>query len=158
MIFKKDSVFKNIFIACSIVLLHVILLAGIGIAVILFGGIYTYLPWVMGLMLLLAAASVWFIYRKIKDNSSDIRKILSLPEFQNRTIEIKLLGGLTSFKIEPDIRQFPKMDSSSSQTRQLFYDNTHHIETRILELNALFEKKLITEEEFKTAKHDILQG
>lgn len=159
MILKKDSILQNILIACCILLLHIILLAGVGVTIILFGGVYTYLPWVMGLIAIFGAGSVWFFHRRIKSSSSDIRKILSLPEFQNRTIEIKLLGGLTSLKIEPDTRQIPKIDhSASNQTRQLFYDSTHHIETRILELNTLFEKDLISKEEFKNAKHEILQG
>ncbi|MBU1196409.1 MAG: SHOCT domain-containing protein [Proteobacteria bacterium] len=158
MIFKKDSVVQNIFIAGSIILLHILLLAAVGMAVLLFGGVYTYLPWVMGLIAVLAAGSVWLFFRRLKSNSPDIQKILSRPEFQNRTIEIKLLGGLASFKIEPDSRQAPEISHTSGQTRQLIYDNTHRIETRILELNTLFEKKLITEEEFKAAKHELLQG
>lgn len=156
--FKKDSVLQNIFIAGSIILLHILLLAGVGMAVLLFSGVYTYLPWVMGLIAILAAGSLLFFFRRLKNNSSDIRKILSRPEFQDKTIEIKLLGGLASFKIEPDSRQAREISHASSQTRQLIYDNTHRIETKILELNTLFEKKLITEEEFKAAKHELLQG
>ncbi|MCW8801016.1 MAG: SHOCT domain-containing protein, partial [Desulfobacter sp.] len=90
----KDGLFKNIFAAYFILLLHVFLLAGIGLTVILFKGIYHYLPWIMGGIAIMVLAIAWLIYHRVRATSSSLSEVLGLPEFQDRAVEIRLLGGL----------------------------------------------------------------
>ncbi len=163
MIFKKrdkEGLFRNIFIAYFILLLHVLLLAGIGVSVILFRGVYHYLPWIMGGIGILVLSIAWIFYRRMNTNSADIKDILAMPEFRGRTVEMKLLGGLASFKIKSNENQQMRLghNMASYSDNALIEDKIRQTEHKILELTALFEKELITKEEFKKAKQNILQG
>jgi len=155
----KEGVFKSLFAAYFVILLHVFLLAGTGLTVVLFRGVYNYLPWIMGGLSLMVLALFWIFYTKMKKNSSDIKDILSFPEFRDRNIEISLLGGLASFKIEgrknelpllgesfpPDSPDIPRLEGDSGST-----------DKRISDLTALYNKNLITRDEFNMAIKNVL--
>lgn len=160
----KDGLFKNIFTAYSILLVHILLLAGAGVAVVLFKGVYHYLPWIMGCIGLLALVAVFVFYRRLTRNSSDIGSFLSTPGLEDRTIEVKFIGGLASFKIspkengQPRLGQNPAISPDSNRLVGTAHDMTDMTEQKILKLTSLFEKDLITKEEFEKAKQKILQG
>ncbi len=157
---EKNGLFRNIFVAYFIVLLHVILLAGTGVTILLFKGVYHYLPWIMAGLGILILTIAWIFYRRMKTNTSDIRSVLAMPEFRDRTVEVKIMGGLASFKIDAaqnntmQIAQNPETMSD----KFLIDHDIDNIEQKILKLTALFEKDLITAEEFEKAKQNILQG
>jgi len=166
MIFKKKNknnndagLFKGIFTASLILLLHVVLLAFIGVIVLLFKGMYQYLPWVMIGFAILAVAVSWIIYERIKKNSSDIKDILSMPEFQDRNVDIKLLGGMASFKITPEKNHQALIEhhGSNSQEELMIENSTSSTERKILALKKLYKKKVITKKEFQKAKQDLLK-
>lgn len=163
MIFKnkdKDGLFRNIFIAYFILLLHVFLLAGIGVSVVLFRGVYHYLPWIMGGIGILVLLIAWIFYRRMSRSSSDIKQVLSMPEFQKRTVEVRLLGGLASFKIkapETGHMQIEHQPSSDSNTF-IIESDIKETEQKIIRLSTLYEKDLISKEDFEKAKQNIIQG
>lgn len=157
----KEGLFKNIFTAYAILLLHLVFLAGAGVTVVLFKGVYHYLPWIMACIGLIALAGAFVFYRRLKSNSSDIGNFLSRPGLEDRTIEVKLIGGLASFRISP------KENGQLSPDKKAALPTTVHLlsetavdmtEQKIMKLIILFEKNLITEEEFEKAKQKILQG
>ena len=156
----KDGLFKNIFAAYFILLLHVFLLAGIGLTVILFKGIYHYLPWIMGGIAILVLAIAWLIYHRVRETSSSLSEVLGLPEFQDRAVEIRLLGGLASFEIKA--KEHPVLPNAISRSPyaddRLIESAADRAERKLLELNGLYEKDLITREEFERARQSIIQG
>ena len=156
----KDGLFKNICIAYFILLLHVLLLAGTGVTIILFRGVYHYLPWIMAGLGISVIVLAFIFYRRMKNSTSDIRSILALPEFRDRTVEIKLLGGFASFKISGRDNSHLRISHQPVHTepRSLIEHDISQIEGKILKLTALYEKDLITKEEFDKAKQNILQG
>ena len=156
----KDGLFRSIFTAYFILLLHVFLLAGVGVSIVLFRGVYRYLPWIMGSIGILVLVIAWVLYRRMKNSSTDIKDILSMPEFQDRTVEIKLIGGLASFKIAAKETHPLRIDHHplAHPDNPLLEDTIHRTERKILELTALFRKDLITQEEFEKAKRNIIQG
>lgn len=156
----KSQLLKNIFSAYLILILHVGLLAGVGIIIIIFKGLYQYLPWVIAGSGIVVVFMAWFFYTRVKQSSSTIKEILSMPQFQNSTTEIKLLGGLASFKLEPKERNQVLLEYDGNQSRHppLLESDIIRTEQKILKLSALFEKGVITREEFQKAKQDILQG
>jgi len=156
----KDGLFKSIFTAYFILLAHVVLLAGIGVSVVLFKGVYHYLPWIMACIGILVLAITWLFYRKMRESSSDIKDILLTPEFRDRTVEVRLLGGLASFKItaKPNQQNLIGHHFSAASDRLLIENDVNKIEQKIFKLTALFEKDLITREEFDKAKQNIIQG
>ena len=156
----KDGLFKSIFTAYFILLAHVILLAGIGVTVVLFKGVYHYLPWIMGCIGILVLAIAWIFYRRMRESSSDIKDILLMPEFRDRTVEIRLLGGLASFKITAKTNQQTLIDPhlSTASDRLLIENDINKTEQKIFKLTALYEKDLISREEFDRARQNIIQG
>ncbi|MEH0020537.1 MAG: SHOCT domain-containing protein [Desulfobacter sp.] len=160
----KEGLFKSIFTAYFILLLHVFLLAGVGLTVVLFKGVYHYLPWIMAGIGILVLAIAWIIYRRMRESSSSLREVLGTPEFQDRAVEVKLLGGLASFKIkakEPQALLPEHPDSqiyTDSRDTRLIESSVERAERKMLEINTLYEKNLITREEFETARQTIIQG
>jgi len=156
----KDGLFKNIFVAYFILLLHVFLLAGIGLTVVLFKGVYHYLPWVMTGIAVLVLSIVWFIYHRMRETSSSLSQVLGTPEFQDRAVEIRLLGGLASFEIKArEQHRLPNHTSLAPYADTRLIENTgDRAERRLLELNGLYDKALITKEEFEKARQNIIQG
>lgn len=153
----KDGLFKSIFTAYFILLLHVFLLAGVGLTVVLFKGVYHYLPWIMAGIGILVLSIAWIFYRRMRKSSTQLRDILSVPEFRDRTVEVRLLGGLASFTVKA--RENPALlsDHDPGQAR-LIETSVVRTERKMLELNTLYEKNLISREEFEKAKQDLLQG
>lgn len=155
----KDGVFKSLFAAYFVILLHVFLLAGTGITVILFRGVYNYLPWIMGGIAVLVLLLFWFFYTRMKKSSRDLKDILSVPEFRGRAVEVKLLGGFATFSIGES-----RKDSTPMIGHDGFYDGgqlklaapQEGLEHRLAELARLYEEGLVTQEEFEVAKKRIL--
>ncbi len=155
----KEGVFKSLFAAYFVILLHIFLLAGTGVTVVLFKGVYNYLPWIMGGLSIMIIGLFWIFYTKMKKSSNDIKDILSFPEFRNRNIEISLFGGLASFKIEGGNNTLPLIgqDFSPEAADILRLENPHNLTAkRISDLADLYDRDLITKEEFDMAKKDIL--
>lgn len=155
----KEGVFKSLFAAYFVLLLHVFLLAGTGITVVLFKGVYHYLPWIMGGLAGLVLILFWIFYLRMKKSSSELRDVLSFPEFRDREVDIRLLGGLASFKIKGRDDHHTLIGHGShpgpGQMLQL-EDPEKRIERRIRELASLYESNLITLEEYNSAKQRIL--
>jgi len=157
----KEGLFKSIFTAYFILLLHVFLLAGVGLSVVLFKGVYHYLPYIMAGLAILVLSVAWIIYRRMRENTTDLRDVLSAPEFQDRTVEVKLLGGLASFKIKAKENNGLLLEHSSSTSysdTRLIENSANKAERKMLELNTLYARELITKEEFETARQNIIQG
>lgn len=155
----KEGLFKNIFIGYFILLLHVLLLAGIGLFVVFIKGVFTFLPWIMGGTVLLLLVIAWLFYRRMQKNSSQIRDMLSNAHMQDRNIEVHLLGGLAAFKINAKQHSDLLPDSPGGNGNiRLIETDTDRAERRMHQLDDLYEKNLITKEEFEQARQTIIQG
>jgi len=158
----KDGLFKNIFVAYFILLLHVFLLAGVGLTVVLFKGVYHYLPWIMAGIAILVLGIAWIIYRRMRTTSSSLSEVLGAPEFQDRAVEVRLLGGLASFEIkakqQPSGPLLEQAEDSLYPNAKLIESAVDQTERKMLQLNTLYEKNLISREEFEAAREKIIQG
>jgi hypothetical protein len=156
----KEGLFKSIFTAYFILLLHVFLLAGVGLSVVLFKGVYHYLPYIMAGLAILVLSVAWIVYRRMRENAVDLKEVLATPQFQDRTVEVKLLGGLASFKIKAKENHTLLLGNTSPPygNPQLIENSVDQAERKMLELATLYERDLITKEEFETARQNIIQG
>jgi hypothetical protein len=85
---------------------------------------------------------------------------MSMPQFQDRSVEIKLLGGLASFKMgEPNGTCLP-LDHQIEHTRSkmLIEAKSGQTEVNLNTLTTLYEQDLISKEEFELAKQRLIQG
>jgi hypothetical protein len=145
------ELFKGVLLAHLIIGLHVGVIALIGLLVIFFGGIARYWGWILLGGLTAAGLFGVFLYHKVKSRGRDIyRDIRSAPVMPGGTLEVSLLGGLASVKFSkpadtpalPPAAALPALleDSATLRIRELG------------NLARMYEKDLITREEFERAK------
>ena len=89
-----DGVFKSIMAAYAILILHVLLIAGMGLMVIFFRGIIQYMIWIFLGGALLLLGSGYYFYRKMKAEGKTLRETLQSPMLNGRAVEISFLGEL----------------------------------------------------------------
>ena len=125
--------------------------------VIFFRGVTEYMIWILlgatGLFIL----SGLVIYRRIKSKGKKMfHDIENSSLFKGRSFEVSFLAGLASLKFgRSDDRK--TIENHSSEVKfQLEDPETARIR-ELSELARMYEKKLITSEEFKRAKDQILK-
>jgi len=151
--FDSGNVIKSIFLAYFILLFHVGLLALIGILVLFFGGIAQYMVWILLGGGALMGGTVYYVFRHFKKNSVSITKILSMPEFRGKNLEMNFLGGLASFKISDTSEPRPQLQSGQPR---LYLEDPETVRIReLMELARLLEKDLITPDEYYRAKREL---
>lgn len=156
---QKEGLFRSIFTAHIIVLLHILILAGVGLMVVLFKGVYLYLPWIMGGIGIFILLTAWFIYRQVRSGSSDIHQILSMPQFKDRNVEIKIIGGLATLKMGPASKNdVIQLENRETNNAMLLEEKSRRTEDKLAMLLQLYEKKLISEKDFERAKQEIIHG
>lgn len=94
------ELFRGIMLAHLILLLHVLLLVCMGGLVIFFQGVINYMPLFLIGGLLLVSGMFFYIFRRLKAEGKSLRDIINSPIFSGKSVEINLLGGLASIKID----------------------------------------------------------
>lgn len=155
---NREGLFKSIMLAYTILVLHVFLLAGLGLLVLFFGGVAQYMFWIFMAGMAIVALSAYLFYRRLRREGRSLREALRSPMFQGRSVEISLLGGMASVRLgAPDDRQQPAVLDNQAPSLQLEDPETTRIRD-IAALAQLLEKNLITPEEFDAAKAKLLGG
>ncbi len=155
---KDESLFKAVLITHLILFLHVLLIVGIVLMVIFFRGITRHTLWIIlgaaVFFMLLAFIIIRFIKYKGK---KVLRDIENSTLYQDRGVEVSFLGGLMSLKLgQPD--GLKAIENGSSGT-QLQLEDPETIRIRDLaDLARMYEKKLITYEEYIKTKNKIMKS
>jgi len=161
MIFNKkkeqDGVLKSVFIAYFILVLHVVLLVGMGLMVIFFRAIVNYIAWIFAGGSILIIIAGYLFYRRMKKEKKSLKEMLALPAFQGRSVEVSLLGGFASLKLgKPE--NVPLIEDNS-------FENLHQLEDPAVirikelgELSRLLDKGLITRDEYNKAKQELFNS
>jgi hypothetical protein len=156
---ETTALVSSLFLASSVLIFHVVLLAAMGLLVIFFSGIVNYIFWIFLGSCALIGGGVYFFFRYMKKNGGrELYQLLSLPELKGKNLEVKLLGGLASLKIADGDDKTPAIDVHQAlSSRQL--EDPRSIRLRELtELSRLLEKNLITAEEYDQAKKSFFQN
>jgi hypothetical protein len=150
----------SLLFAFAILLFHVLLLAAIGLLVFIFRGIVNYFAWILLGGGLLTAAGLYLLFRYTKKEKSAIAQLLGLPEFKDRRVEVNILGGLASFKIDGEKKQpLALEDQSLTESDICRLEDPGHMKIQDLsELARLLEKELITPDEYERAKSSLLDS
>ena len=149
---ENNGVIKSIFIAYFILLLHILLLAGLGVLIIFFRGIVNYMLWIFLAGTGIIIFSAYRFYRKMKKEGKTLKEMLNSPLFRGREVEISLLGGLASLKVGKPHNLF--LENYQGDVKQLEDPDTMRLK-ELNELVRLFENNLITLEEYNQAKKQI---
>jgi hypothetical protein len=135
---KKENefpgLFRGIMLGHLILLLHVLLLGGVGILVIFFHGLLTYLPLILISGLVLASAGAYCLFRWMKARGRRLQDIMNSPALSGKSVEISLLGGFASIKLNSsgNDRTLPAIESD--ERAPLMVDKQ---QARIIELPEL---------------------
>jgi hypothetical protein len=95
-----SGLFRGVMIGHLILLMHVLLLGFIGVLVVFFNGLMTYLPLILILGLVLACAGAYFLFRWMKARGKRLQDIMKSSALSGKSVEISLLGGVASIKID----------------------------------------------------------
>ncbi|CAN2039095.1 SHOCT domain-containing protein [Candidatus Magnetomoraceae bacterium gMMP-15] len=153
---QGKSIIGAVFLAYFILILHGILVLILGVCVVFFKGIVTYMFWIfiggIGLVIL----SGYFFYTRIKKSSEKIRDILNDPNLRGRSLELSFFGGAASLKLGQPHGGLPSLDYNITESvPQLESPETTRVR-ELAELAGLLKNNLITPEEYKELKQDIL--
>ena len=147
-----ENIFKGVLLAHFVLFLHVVLILGLGACLFFFGGVITYLPWVLALggVIIVGSAYLWWKY--MKKRGRKLKEILKDPLFQGRTIEVSLLGGLASVRLgysnEP-------VTLPHERPKELPDPSIDHAK-RLADLARLLKEDLITIDEYLDAKKGLM--
>jgi len=154
---QGDNLFKAVIMTHIILFLHLLIIAGLVLMVIFLRDVTQYVLWVFlgatGLFML----SGLFIYRRVKSKGKKMfHDIENSSLFQGRSFEVSFLRGLASLKFgQPD--DLKAIENPSSEEKfQLEDPETVRIR-ELTELARIYEKNLITSEEYNRAKNQILK-
>ena len=152
---QNKGLFNGVFIGYLVLLLHILLILGLGVAVVLIKGIYDFRWFIFAGGIVLVGGSGYLFYRKIKESNRSLREAMNDPALRDRTLEISLFGGMASVKLG-HINEQPQLIASETvnEIRQLEAPRSHVQE--LGDLAKMLEDKLITREEFERLKKEIV--
>jgi len=152
-----DGLMKSVMMAYLILVLHVVLLMGLGVLVFFFRGIIHYMPWIVLFGAAAILASGYWFYRRMKAEGRSLRDTLNSPLFRNKTVEVSLLGGLAQFRVGHSNDPPLLGGGRSDNTRQLEWSGESQVQ-ELTELARLLQNGLITPDEYEQAKQKIFRS
>lgn len=154
---KGQGLFTGVLTAYLILILHVLLVAAMGLVVLFFRGVVNYLPWIFAGAALIIVSTIYIIVRQMKKESKSLKEMLSMPIFQDRSVEVKLLGGLASFKMSQPVDITPLTLTHSDPVLRLDAPRNTGIDD-LAEVARLLENDLISRDEYEKAKEQIFHS
>ena len=151
-----EGLFKSVMLAYFVLVLHILLIVGLGLLVIFFRGIVQYMIWVFLFGSIAILGSFYYFYRRMKAEGRSLHEMLRSPLFLDRPVEVSLLGGLASFKVG-NRTGTPELGMDKGNPGNQLEDPDAVRLREIKELARLFENDLITREEYEKAKTQIFR-
>ena len=154
---QGENLFKAVIITHLILFLHLLIIVALVLMVIFFRSVTRHMLWVFlgatGLFMLSGLFLYWRIKSKGKKMLHDIE---NSSLFQGRSFEVSFLRGLASLKFgQPDDQK--AIENSSSEAKFQLEDLETVRIRELTELARMYEKNLITPEEYNRAKLEILK-
>lgn len=154
---NREGLLKGIGLAYSILLLHVLLLAGVILLVFFFGGLVEYIVWIVLGGIFLTALFGYLFFRRIRREGRSLRDALHSPDLNGRALEVSFMGGMATFRLGPPNPR--TLIDVGPQGEPLQLEDPQVVNMRDVEALAhLLEKKLITPEEYAAAKRKFFGG
>ena len=154
---QNDGIFKSVLMAYSVLVLHVLLIAGLGLLVLFFRGVIQYMIWIFLGGTAAVIISGYRFYNRMKQEGKTLREMVNSPLFHGRAVEVSILGGMASFKIGKDSNPLALPDTTR-RTSNLLEDPASARIRELSELVRLLESDLITLEEFNSVKRQLFHS
>lgn len=152
---QREGLFKSVALAYIILILHVVLLAAVGLMVFFFSGLVQYMFWIFLGGTLVVGVSAYLFFRKLRREGRTLAQALGSPVFGGRSVEVSVLGGMATLKLgKPN--DLKLIDDGNPKPPLQLEDPEMAKIREIAALAQLLEKELITPEEFALAKQRLL--
>jgi hypothetical protein len=149
------ELFKGVMLAHLILGLHIGVFALIGLVVIFFGGLARYWGWILMGGLAMGASATYLVYRRLKAQGRSLaHELRSVSVPAGSTLEVSFLGGLAAVKFARPGHSNPELAAPSSPA--LLEDLETQRVRELTTLGEMYEKKLLSREEFERAKTALL--
>jgi hypothetical protein len=152
---NNDGLFKSIFLAHLILFLHLFLFAALGLMVVFLSGMMQYMVWVLLGGMSVVGLSAYLFFRRLRKEGRSLGEALRSPMFRGRAVEVSLLGGMATLKLDKP-HDGDVLELESRPTALQLEDPESARIKEISTLAQLLEKKLITPDEFTKAKERLL--
>jgi hypothetical protein len=153
---QNKGLFSGVFLGYFVLLLHILLILGLGFAVVFIKGVYDFRYLILLLGLVVVGGSAYLFFRRFNENKRKLADLMTDPAFQGRTLEISLLGGMASVKLGDSNQQPQLIDiGEGREIKQLEAPRTPQVE-ELNQLVKMLEDDLITKEEFLQLKQKIV--
>ena len=96
---QQESLFRGVLLANFVLFSHVALIFAVAFLAFFSGAVIAYLPWILGIGGLIVVSTAFVVWRRLKKQGKHLKDVLNDPTFQNRTIEVSLLGGMASLRV-----------------------------------------------------------
>ena len=154
---QNKGIFNGVFLGYFVLLLHVLLIVGIGAAVVLVKGIYDFRWFLLAGGAIFVLASGYFFYRKLKASNRSLREAMNDPALQGKTLEISLFGGMASVKLGSNSEQ-PQLIHLAEGNAPALLEAPRSQVQELSDLAKMLEDDLITREEFNRMKTDLIKS
>ncbi|MCD6269358.1 MAG: SHOCT domain-containing protein [Deltaproteobacteria bacterium] len=157
---KKNSILNGVMAGYLILLIHLLLVIFLATAVIFIQALSEYIEYIMGGGVILIIGSGAFFYHLLKQNGKQILNTLRNPPFPGQNIEVSLLGGLASISINSQNQgQQAMLDNHITTLNALpEYSSDTSPSTELLRLSDLYDRGLISRDDFNKLKDSLLKS
>ena len=152
----SDGIFKSILAAQVILFLHLIFLAALGVLVVFLSGMMQYMFWILLGGMAIISLSAYLFYRRLRKEGKSLKEAFRSPVFRGRSVEVSLLGGMATLKLDQQRQGVDKAIGPGNQTPLQLEDPETARIREINDLARLLDKELITLDEFNKAKQRLL--
>ena len=155
---QDGSLFKAVMLTHAILFFHLLIIVGIVLMVIFFRGISQHFLWILLGAAVILMLSAFIIYRRIKSSGEQILSdIKNSSIYPGGGVEVSFLRGVVSLKFgQPHDMKY--IESQSSGTNLQLEDPKTVQIRELTELARMYEKKLITAEEYEKTKKQIMKS
>ena len=153
---RDGEILKGVLLVQLILILHVLMIALLGIVVIFLGGLAKHFFWVILGGTLLILLSAVFFYRRVKAGGADLfRRMNRSGLVREHSLEVRVLGGLVSLRFGKSGELTP-LEVRGHDGPSLIEDPQTIRDRELSELASLLANELISYEEFSHARKKII--
>ena len=152
---QNKNFFSGVVLAYLVLLLHILLMVGLGITVIVIKGIYDFRWLILLAGIAIIGGSGYYFYRYFKEHKQKLHDLMSDPAFNDRTLEISLMGGLATVRLGHKDDNIKLIQADETEVKQLEQPKSVQIK-ELTELTRMLDDELITREEFLQLKKEII--
>jgi hypothetical protein len=130
-------------------------MVGLGITVVVIKGIYDFRWLILLAGIAIIGGSGYYFYRYFKEHKQKLHDLMSDPAFNDRTLEISLMGGMATVRLGHKDDNLKLIQADETEVKQLEQPKSVQLK-ELTELTRMLDDELITREEFLQLKKEII--